>query len=295
MGDIQTTGRRREVGAALKRIRQELGWPAYRLAERLDWTPSHISRSEAGKRKVTDVDAGYYLGMCGAPNGEVQEVLKAVREPDDYRLQLHQGQPVDRLRSLIFFESTAAEIYTVEPIYIPGFMQTPDYARALFEGGGRANPAEIEDNVRARMSRHAVLDRSKPPKCVFYVHENALRMPVGGPGAMSEQLLHLLFLGDRAHCAIRVIPVSAGVPGMTVGSFHIFRFKEDPPVVYVQHETTSEFLENDYEMDAYRDILNRVASVALDGAQSRARLAAMAGSYERQGDAQGDTGGLAEE
>ncbi len=52
MGDIQTTGRRREVGAALKRIRQELGWPAYRLAERLDWTPSHISRSEAHVRRA---------------------------------------------------------------------------------------------------------------------------------------------------------------------------------------------------------------------------------------------------
>jgi transcriptional regulator with XRE-family HTH domain len=278
------------VGAALKRIRQERGLPAYRLAEQLDWTPSHISRSEAGKRRVTDVDAGYYLGMCGAPRGEVQEVLKVVNEPDEYRLRLHEGQPADRLRSLIFLESTASEIFTVEPIYIPGLLQTPDYARALFEGGRRANPSEIEENVRSRMSRHVVLDQSKPPKCVFYVHENALRMPVGGSGVMSEQLLHLLFLGDRTHCAIRVIPVSAGVPGMTVGSFHIFRFKDDPPVVYVQHETTSEFLENDYEMDSYRDILNRVASVALDGAQSRQWLAMTASSYEREGDAQHGSG-----
>lgn len=124
MADIQTTGRRREVGAALKRFRQELGWPAYRLAERLDWTPSHISRSEAGKRKVTDVDAGYYLGMCGVPNGVVQEVLEIVNEPDDYRLQLHQGRIPDAVRTLIFLESTAAEIHTVEQIYIPGMLQT---------------------------------------------------------------------------------------------------------------------------------------------------------------------------
>jgi hypothetical protein len=70
---------------------------------------------------------------------------------------------------------------------------------------------------------------------------------------------------------------------------------EDPSVICVQHETTSEFLETEEEVAYYRSILNRVASVALDGARSREFLAMMAGNYERQGDAQDDTGGLAEE
>ena len=109
--------------------------------------------------------------------------------------------------------------------------------------------------------RAEVLDKPKPPKCVFYIHEGALRAPVGGAHVMNEQLLHLLFLSDRVECAIRVVPIAAGARGMIAGSFHIFRYQEDPPVVYVQHETTSEFLENDFEMDAYRNILNRVASV----------------------------------
>ena len=71
MGDIQTTGRRREVGAELKRIRQQTDLPAYKVAAKLGWTPSHISRSEAGKRRVTDVDAGHYLGICDAPDDEL--------------------------------------------------------------------------------------------------------------------------------------------------------------------------------------------------------------------------------
>jgi transcriptional regulator with XRE-family HTH domain len=295
MGDIQTTGRRREVGAALKRIRQELGWPAYRLAERLDWTPSHISRSEAGKRKVTDVDAGYYLGMCGAPNGEVQEVLKAIREPDDYRLQRHEGRVPDELRTLMFHENTATEIYTVEPSFIPGPTQTADYARALFEEGGIVDPSRIDDLVKIRTSRSAAFSRPKPSRRVYFVHENALRAPVGGSRVMNEQLLNLLFLGQRPHCPIRVIPASAGVRGMTVGSFQIFNYKEDPSIVYLEHETTSEFLETEDEVAHYSRILNRVATVALDGAQSREFLAALASDYERQGDAQGEAGGLAEE
>jgi transcriptional regulator with XRE-family HTH domain len=295
MSELQSTGRRREVGAALKRIRQERGLPAYQLAEQLDWTPSHISRSEAGKRKVTDVDAGFYLGMCGVGSREAQEVLKIINEPDDYRLQLHQGRIPDELRTLTFLESTATRIFTVEPIFIPGVLQTANYARALFQEGGWFEESQVEGRVQIRMSRATVLDKAKPPRFMFYVHENALRAPVGSSRVMQDQLLHLLFLGNRPECAIRVIPASTGVRGMTVGSFHIFHYKEDAPVVYVQHETTSEFLENEDELASYRNLLNRVASVALDGAQSREFLAMMASDYERQGDAEGDTGGLAEE
>jgi transcriptional regulator with XRE-family HTH domain len=295
MSELQSTGRRREVGAALKRIRQERGLPAYQLAEQLDWTPSHISRSEAGKRKVTDVDAGFYLGMCGVGSREAQEVLKVINEPDDYRLQLHQGGIPDELRTLIFLESTATKIFTVEPIFIPGILQTATYARAVFQEGGWFEESQIEGRVQVRMSRAAVLDKAKPPRFMFYVHENALRAMVGDSRVMHEQLLHLLFLGNRPECAIRVIPAAAGARGMAAGSFHIFQYKEDAPVVYVQHETTSEFLENEDELAYYQNRLNRVASVALDGPQTREWLAMTASDYERQGDAQGDTGGLAEE
>ncbi len=269
MSELQTTGRRREVGAALKRIREARGWQAYRLAERLDWTPSHISRSEAGKRRVTDVDAGFYLGMCGVTRDELEEVLKVVNEPDDYRLQLHEGRLPDELRSLIFHENTCTQMHSFEPVYIPGMLQTANYARALFQAGGRIEPDRMDYLVEARNARSGVFDKPKPPQCMFFVHEHALRSPVGGPRVMNEQLLHLLFLGGRRECAIRVVPASAGADGMVCGSFLIFGYKEDPPLVFLEHATTSEFLENDYEVTNYRSILNRVASVALDGAQSR--------------------------
>ncbi|HEY3608594.1 MAG TPA: DUF5753 domain-containing protein, partial [Pseudonocardiaceae bacterium] len=261
MGDIQTTGRRREVGAELKRIRQQTEQPAYKVAAKLGWTPSHISRSEAGKRRVTDVDAGHYLGICDAPDDALQEILKLVNEPDDYRLQIHDGRIPDQLRTLIFFESTAVHIGSFEPIYIPGILQTPDYARAVFEESALDEPFSIEDGVRARVGRSATLTQPKPPGCLFLVHEHALRMTIGGPRVMTEQLLHMLLLGSRPECAIRVVPSSAGGRGLALGTFQVFDYKEDPSVVYVQHETTSQFLETDEEVTRYRNILNRVATV----------------------------------
>jgi transcriptional regulator with XRE-family HTH domain len=285
MGDIQTTGRRREVGAELKRIRKQTNQPAYKVAANLGWTASHISRSEAGKRRVTDVDAGHYLGICGARTDELQELLKIVNEPDDYRLQIHDGRIPDQLRTLIFFETTAAQIHNFQPIFIPGIAQTADYARAVFEEGGVEDPTSIEGFVQARVSRGKLLSSPKPPKCMYFIHENALRTPIGGPRVMCEQLLHLLFLGDNPACAIRVVPVSSGGRGVVNGAFQIFGYKEDPPLVYLQHETTSQFLETDEEVAHYRSILRRVATVALDGPESREFLAALASDYEQQGDA----------
>jgi hypothetical protein len=176
-------------------------------------------------------------------------------------------------------------------------LQTADYARALFQEGGLEDPARIEGCVQIRTGRNAVLDRPKPPRTLFFVHEHALRMPVGGPRVMNEQLLHLLFLGERLQCAIRVVPNSAGSRGMTLGSFHIFRYKNDPPLVCVQHETTTEFWRPRMRWSSYRGIVNRVDSVALDGAQSRTLLAELASSYERQEEARyaDDRRGLAQE
>jgi transcriptional regulator with XRE-family HTH domain len=285
MGDIQTTGRRREVGAELKRIRKQIDLPAYKVAAKLGWTPSHISRSEAGKRRVTDVDAGHYLGMCGAQDDELQELLKIVNEPDDYRLQIHDGRLPDELRTLVFFESTATQIRSYQPIYFPGVAQTEAYARALFDDGGWEDPDLIEAGIKARLGRSVVVTKPNGPKCMYFIHENVLRTPVGGPDVMYEQLLHLLFLGNRPECAIRVVPFSGGGRGLAAGSFQIFGFKEDPPLVCLQHETTSEFLETDAEVAQYRNILKRVATVALDGPNSGEFIAAVASDYERQGDA----------
>jgi hypothetical protein len=247
---------------------------------------------------VTDVDAGHYLGICDAPDDELQRLLKVVNEPDDYRLQLHDGLIHDQLRTLVFFESTATQIRSFEPILIPGIAQTADYARAVFEEGGVEDPSSIEVFVKARTGRSMVLTRPKPPKCWYYIHENALRMPIGSPRVMNEQLLHLLFLGDNPACAIRVVPVSGGGRGVACGGFQVFSLKEDPPLVSVHNATTTEFLETDEEVASYHRSLNRLASVALDGAQSRQWLAELASSYERQGDAWDDTreaGRLAQE
>jgi transcriptional regulator with XRE-family HTH domain len=288
MSDLVSTARRRELGAELRRIREKCGYNGQDMADRMGWLPSMVSRVETGKRTVTQVEVAIYTSLCNVTGDKVTELLDLAIEPDARRIKSHDGQIPDKLRTLIFHEQTANNIEVYEPIFIPGLTQTEDYIRALLKETGSLDPAGVENRVQIRLDRRSVLTRIYPALCTFYVHENALRTPVGGPQVMHEQMLHLLFQGDRPQCSIRVVPTSAGGRGLTAGSFHIFGYPEGQPVVYVQHVTTSEFLESREDLMGYRDVLKRIARVALDEGQSREFIARVASDYERQGVAQHD-------
>jgi transcriptional regulator with XRE-family HTH domain len=293
MTDFTSTARRRELGAELRRIRLQRGYNGLDLARRLSWTSTMLSRVETGKRPISRTEVITYTAMCGVAGDRLDELLGLASEPDDYRLKSHDGQIPDELQSLIFHETTATEIENFQPIYIPGVMQTEEYARALFWETGLEEPAKIEQCVRIRMVRHGILTKVNPPQCTFHVHENVLRSMIGSPQVMYEQMLFLLFLGTRPQCSIRVVPASAGGRGLAAGSFQIFGYPEGSPVISVQHETTSEFLESRKDQLSYRTVLERLASVALDNAQSREFISRMASDYERQGaaeHAEGSTG-----
>jgi transcriptional regulator with XRE-family HTH domain len=296
MSELTSTARRRELGAELRRLRERLGLKGQDMAARLEWTPCQLSRVETGKRSMDPLEIIRYAALCGLNKSELADLLALAREPDDYRIKRHDGKLPDALRTLIFHESTASAIDIYETIYIPGITQTEDYMRALFVAGGEVDPVDLEKYVQIRLARRHVLTRLNPAHCTLYIHENALRMPVGDPWIMHEQMLHLLFVGSRPQCSIRVVPVSGGPKGVAAAAFWIFRYPEGAPVIYLRHQTTSDFLEDPGELRAYQKTLNLVASVALTDAESREFIAWMASEYEQQGAAQNGSGpGVAQE
>lgn len=236
---------------------------------------------EKGERGVSEVDVAIYLAFCGVLREQMDELLALARETDDGQwLQSHGERLADELRTLVFHETTARTIHGFELNVVPGLFQTEEYARALLcrmlvpENG-------IEVRVQARMDRQGLVRRLDPPQFDFYVHEQALRLPVGGSRVMHEQLLHLVFLTSRPQCRIRVVPTAAGAhPGLS-GPFRLMRYSQHGPVVYVENQTTSLFLEGRTHVEPYREILVALAEVALDGGQSRQLLATLASDYDR--------------
>jgi hypothetical protein len=155
-------------------------------------------------------------------------------------------------------------------------LQTGEYARALLEQSGTVPDCDVEQRVVARLGRQALFSRSHRPQITFYVHEFALRLPVGSSEVMSEQLHTLLRLGVRSYITIRVVPVSVGAHAGTAGSCRLMEFAEFKPVAYVEEETAGHFLEDPVEIASYRGIFAALANSALSEGQSRDLIADLA-------------------
>lgn len=93
---------------------------------------------------------------------------------------------------------------------------------------------------------------------------------------MSEQLHHLLRMSVRPYISLRLVPASIGAHPAMAGSFSLMRFAEINPVVYLESEISTQFLEEPDEIEAYRHIESALADVALPERQSAALIAKLA-------------------
>jgi Domain of unknown function (DUF5753) len=178
--------------------------------------------------------------------------------------------------TLIDHENKAVTISAFELTLIPGLLQTGGYAHAVISRIATVPAVEVDERVAARLARQCLLNRERPPQFTFYVHEFALRLQVGGATVMSAQLHHLLRMSVRPYLTLRVVPASFGAHAATAGAFKLMEFAEFKPVVYLESETCSLFLEKREEIAAYRCVLAALADAALGKGESRELIATVA-------------------
>jgi transcriptional regulator with XRE-family HTH domain len=271
----------RELGGELRRTRERAGYNGKDMATRLGWSTTKVSRVEVGARPISEEDIVMYLASCGLKVDEIDPILDLARERNlDHRMKSHGEKLPDELKTLIFHETTAAEINNFEPIFIPGLVQTEGYIRALLHEGD-VHGDSVELRVRARMKRQLLLKKPAPPRCRFYVHENALRARIGSAKIMRDQVLHLLFVATLRYCDVRVLPVTAGGRGLAFGPFQPMTYVEHEPVVYTEHDAFSLFLDRGEHAGHYRRVLNRLGEAALGEGESRRFLADLADELDR--------------
>lgn len=168
-----------------------------------------------------------------------------------------------------------------ESLFIPGLLQTEDYARAVIGGTlPHATTEQIENRVSARMERQALLTKQDPLKLWAIMDEAAVRRQVGGPTVMSEQRRRLQETSALPNVTTQVIPYDAGAhPGMP-GSFITLEFPDpaDPGLVYIDSMAGDLFLEDETEIRRYILIFEHLRAAALRPDETAALLAAVADS-----------------
>jgi hypothetical protein len=164
-------------------------------------------------------------------------------------------------------EREARMLAVYEPHYVPGLLQTPDYARTLLRTGFPHETEEkIERRVALRMERRHILRREDPPSLWLVLEEAVLRRNVGGPAVMRAQLDVLLEAVGREHITLRVLPPGAGPHPAAGGHYGYLRFAEPgiPDMVYVESLTTAQYLQDSRDVEPYLEAHRRASAMAAE-------------------------------
>ena len=137
----------------------------------------------------------------------------------------------------------------VQPLVVPGLLQTEDYTSALLASIGREEH-RIERVVEIRRVRQEILEQPGSPELFVILDEGVLRRSVGGPTVMKHQLEHLLQLDSRPTVTIQVVPFSVGAYSGFRGPFAHLEFGDpaDPDVVFIDNDRTGVVFLDDPEV-----------------------------------------------
>ena len=251
------------LGAHLRRLREAAGVTREDAGWEIRSSESKISRMELGRVGFKERDVADLLTLYGMDDDEERERLLALARDSTTQGWWHRFGDVlpSWFQSYLGLEAAASLIRTYEVQFVPGLLQTRDYARAVvLLGHDKASPEEIERRVRLRMARQDILTRSDAPQLWAVVDEAVLRRPIGGRPVMRAQIEALLQATKLPNVRLQVIPFLFGGHAAAGGAFSILRFPDPdlPDVVYVEQLTSALYLDKRDDVEHYAVAIERL-------------------------------------
>ncbi|MGY2056550.1 helix-turn-helix domain-containing protein [Nocardia gipuzkoensis] len=257
------------LGGRLRQLREGCGISREAAGDAIRGSHAKISRLELGRTGFKERDLRDLLSLYGVVDpAERETYFELARRANDPGWWQHYSDLLPAwFETYLGLEQAATTIRTYEAQFVPGLLQTADYARAVIQLG---NSDETERRVAIRMRRQEILDRVAAPTLWAVIDENALRRPVGGMEVLREQIEHLLVMADRPSIRIQVLPYSAGGHSAAGGPFSILRFREPElaDIVYTEQLTSSLYFDKQRDVELYMSVMNRLSVEALSPVDS---------------------------
>ncbi len=254
------------LGSQLRRLREGRGISREDAGHLIRGSESKISRMELGRVGFKERDVADLLTFYGVEDEEarmpVMDLVLRANEPGWWH-RFNDLLP-SWFQAYVGLEEAASRIRTYEVQFVPGLLQTKEYARAVITAGAAGLGAhEIARRVDLRMERQRVLDGDGP---FFWavIDEAALRRPIGGADVMRAQVEHLLELMRQPNITIQVMPFSFGGHSAEGGAFSVLRFQDSelPDVVYVEQLASALYLDKREDVDRYSEVMERLCAVS---------------------------------
>lgn len=266
MADDSPTMRRRQLGAELRRLREEAGKTQEDVHQWTNLAASVISRMENGKRRVPVTFLKAVLPLYGVGSPVAEALEKLARESSERGWWAAYGDTVpDWFANFLGMETAADELWTYESEYVPGILQTSRYTEATRAAMSTVEPpAALERLVAVRSERQKRLAGDAPMILRAVLNEAVVRRQVGGPDVMREQLAYLAEAAARPNITLQVLPFAAGAhPGM-LGPFTALRFPQEPlNTIYIELDGGAIYWEKPSSVDRYAATFRRLTELAL--------------------------------
>ncbi|PKV88898.1 helix-turn-helix transcriptional regulator [Streptomyces sp. TLI_146] len=266
------------LGRRLQDLRERAGLKREEAAKVLRVAPATIRRMETAEVALKIPYVQLLLNAYGIGDEETDRFIELAEEANKpgWWQRFHDILP-DWFSMYVSLEGAASLIRTYEPHFVPGLLQTEEYARSVMVSGalGQTKTADIERHVALRMERQSLLTRADAPRFWVIMDETVLRRPVGGPEVMRGQLDRLLEAAELPHVTIQLAEFATGHHPGTYGPFVLFRFAvpELPDMVYSEYLTGAVYLDARPEVDTHLEVMDRMAAQAATARRTKEILA----------------------
>jgi transcriptional regulator with XRE-family HTH domain len=256
------------LGTQLRRLREAKGITLEEAGQVIRASGSKMSRLETGRVGFKDRDIADLLTLYGVRNEQDRTSLRDLARDANAQGWWHDYSDIlpSWFEAYVGLEEAATRIRSYEIQFVPGLLQTENYARAVtLLGHETADDEEIDRRVSLRMARQSLLTGPQSPQLWAVLDEAVLRRPVGGTEVMRGQLERLIRCAELPNVTIQVVPFLAGGHAAAGGPFSVLRFAEPdlPDVVYLEQLTSAIYLDKRENVDHYLAVMERLCLKAL--------------------------------
>lgn len=281
MAGTSPTVRQRELGKRLRELRNQHSMTVEEVAENLLCSATKISRLETGARRPNPRDVRDLCRLYDVEESTAAELMNLARGAREHGWWT-KYEDLD-LNPYIGLEQNATAITCFTMYYMPGLLQTADYARTIIRAiAPKMNPEIHRQRVEARMQRQQLLEEEDPPRFQVLLDEATLHRRVGGEAVMARQLKKALDAQRDAKATIQVIPFDIGAYAAADGNFVLLEFDEDSglsPVVFIEGLSSNKYLERHADIARYREAIEYLRNLALSPDDSTQRIIEMRKVY----------------
>ena len=270
------TARRLILGSQLRKLREASGISREDAGYAIRGSGSKISRLELGRVSFKERDVEDLLTLYGVTDPEEREAFLDMVRKSNQPGWWHRYNDLmpSWFQDFVGLEESASRIQTYEIQFVPGLLQTEDYARAVAcQGRPEASSEDIDRRVRLRLQRQKMFTRPNAPRLWAVIDESVLHRPIGGRQVLRAQLEHLLDITALPTITLQVLPFELG-RSAAEGAFTILRFSapEIPDIVYLEHLCGALYLDKPEDVEVYTKASHRLAVDAQTPEQTRQTL-----------------------